>query len=365
MSFWDFGASDLLSAGTSLLGGFLGGGKKSGNSKWDAVIAAQSEKERLENIAGGSGAKSSTEPLESMGDTVARNIGQYGNQMASEFTQKLSSRFIDSKVNNMFSGQSKSERLMQNPSVRGAMDRQYTQARYPGTNVYEQMGGGGGGQPSQGGTTAPQIARKSARDSAQISSTPSIKRLNIEYQDLPHRIREVKSRTAKNVEDTKFVRGPKTAQVGAQTAETKEHTKWIPTLNNIRANLERAKTFLAGTQDVQAQSNIKNIEANTKHKLQTLVTEIQRSGIAKHDETIRKNLARVSNILTGTDARAYVTLGIGAVGALLKSLPLGAIAGAVGMGKKGRGGAPKTPSQWRQWRMDTGKLNKATGALYD
>jgi len=278
--------------------------------------------------------KAGSMPITSQGNL--KSIDQSNNdnkqghlaKIGGQFMNSMSTRLVNEGVNKIFSPKEKS------PLRRGLDDRAYTSARYPGVNPWELSGAGGAGGAGQGGQAVPAAEREnrrliqgqeasSAKRVADIHNEPALKKITYDY-------------------DPKGIVAAQKGQIHAQTRGTDATTtgtlqqnQWRPTLNNIKANLERAKTFLTGTQDIKSQTEVKKIEAETKRQFQQLITDIQQSGIATHDKTIKANLARVSNILAGTNTRAYLTIAGGAATALLRSLPSGFIGRALGMGKGG------------------------------
>ncbi len=314
----------ILGFGGDLLGGFLGSaGSAAGSSLFgggdsdNEQIAAEIKRQKDE---AGSAETTSLKAQESIPDSIATRMGKFGNKMATKFTEDLASKFVGKQVDQLINPQQSALR-------RGLEDRQYTSARYPGVNAWELAGAGGASSSGQGGRAVSEPAQRTQRQINERQITSAQKVADIQAEP---KLAEVHMKYRKS-----GLEQAQTDKAKAETAGTLEHNKWIPTLNNVKANLDRAKTFLTGTQDVAKQSEIKKIEASTKLELQKLVTEVQKSGIASHDKRIRENLKRVSNILTGTDTRAYITLGGAAAGALLRSLPQGLIGGALGFGKGG------------------------------
>ncbi len=293
-------------------------------------------------------------------EEIVTGVKNLGGKLAGNFLNTLGNQFINQKV----SQATQPNRL---PAyARGIEDKQYMDARFPGTTPWEQLGSSGAGS-SQGGRAVASEQRRSARDVAGITSSPALQSVHLEYQRTPHEIRESKSRTGKNIQETKFSRGPatdlaigKTAEAHAKTEGINISNKWINRLSSAENALKGEKGALTYQQRMQTIA-----QANLARK--QLLTEVQKTGLTKANREQQEAYARILKPIKNSDDLAQLMLALGTLGLLT-----GATRGLGGVRNMGRSPMPKkkvdrskwTSKQWRQWRMETGKINKQTGELY-
>ncbi len=220
---------------SGLLGGLFGGSDKSELNASDIIRQIEADKDR----AGGAGDTRSSIPLlESIPESIGKNIGDFGKNMATEFTSKLAERFVSSKVDRLISGKPKS------PVELGLRDKAYTSARYPNVNPWELAGAGG----AQGGAQAGQAIAKSQQDTqrdvsrigassarrvADIHAEPALKEVKAKYYESPRTQAEIS-----HVEAEKDL-------IVSQKGKVQLETKWIPALS-------KAEMLLRGSKGAQA-----------------------------------------------------------------------------------------------------------------
>ncbi len=182
----------LGSIGSSFLTGAAGaagssiGSSITGGSGDDSMAAAVAEKQKEKDFAGRE-AETSLDKVEFMGTSVARNIGEFGHQMAGDFMKQLSSKFVSNTVEGIFN-------KPVDPRKQGMRQRAFTSAAFPGVNPWELSGGSaGGGSGGVGGTAAPSIGARAQRQSADIAARPKLEEVSIKYQKAPHEIDVLKA----------------------------------------------------------------------------------------------------------------------------------------------------------------------------
>ncbi len=349
MGFWANLGSAALTSGLGPLGGVISSslfGSKS-TTNLDMATNAQRNLRESQDVAGSAGNQETSAPtFAKMGAEAGKQIGELGNKFASQFTEELATRFIRRKADKWFGDKPET------PFERGVNQRTYNQAAYPGVNPWEIAGGGGAASTAGGGSAATQQQRESARDVSHISTAPAIKRAEIEYQTLHPKVKllEQQAKTGKAQE----------VGISATTGKTIVETKWLPTLNNIKANLERAQTFKAGSEDTK-------IQEDAKLRSQQLITEIQKSGIAKANNKIQSVIAEYIHWIKGAAIVGGAATGALILGKLLRVLT--GIGGKVMAGGafKGKGitSAPRTGKDFKNWRNTVKGQMKDTAKKYE
>ncbi len=319
--------------GGAIAGGFLGGGSSApGKFERYADLAQRDAhaKELEAQMASGDNS-TSVAPKQSIEEQAGQQIGQFGKDLATEFTDVFKNRFIQNKVDNMFAPKEKP------PWQRGLEQKAYQDQIHPGTNPWERLGSSGGAS-AQGGLAGAAEQRSSARDVAGITSNPALKRANLEFQQTPSKIELNETGATRNkAASTKMGvetqhEETKIPQTIAQTEQTKEQTKWIPTLSNAKASLDAAQTFKAGSEDLKAQAQAKKV-------LQETITEVQKSGIAKSNKVIQKFIADHIEWIKGAaiaGGGATVALAIGKFIKLLRNVNKVPITGVTSNPSKGK-----------------------------
>lgn len=199
--------------------------------------------------------------------------------------------------------------------VSGHQQKAYMDAAYPGTNPWERLGGstgasmGGQGAAQIQATSAENVAGISSRahvDAAHISSLPNLKRVELEYQHLPHKVQETQANINEKIAGAhgKYTTMDLQEQ---QRLESQARTTLIPQLGQAKIQLENAKT------EESAQK--------AKQIIQQTINELANLPAVKENALIQRNLRRVSDVLSGEDWRVYTTLGVAVLGKLITSLP--------------------------------------------
>nr|UXQ88166.1 MAG: DNA pilot protein [Microvirus sp.] len=330
------GASKM---GGELIGGLAGAGPGMGpnmNNLWGLAgngktgrtsdaMSTNAESQRLQSGREGPAdemAATSTPIMESIGSTIRKNTAEIGKQAL----QKFSSAAMDNSINKMFTD---------SPTQRGLKDAQYANARFPGTNPWEQLGGGGGG-PSQGGYTSARIGADASRNSANINQAVAQDRKQSE-------IEKAKAQTGETL----------TREQGI-----KLQNRWINRLSGAKQMMEINKGSLDSAKyNTEIEKPLQVIKQ--------IAHEIQKTKEAYQDTNIKKAIANLSRLARENPTEAKWAGAAGALITAVKGLGRGPIGAILSPGKKKLiKGTNMSPKDWRQWRMDTGKINKETGELY-
>lgn len=332
------GIGSLL-GGVSGFSGIFGGGGSSGTKKFsiEDAIQRQHEMELSENnLAGREGQKSTipapqalpTSAEQTATKLAAQNqtMSQWGKQIAGQSLQTLAQGLASQQLRTKISGK---DRIKEN-IFQSALDKDFIDRKFPGTNPWEQLGSSssassGGGTTVAGihGRASENVARTGAaasRDTAQISSAPAIKRVELEYQEAP------------------YLRGERQAHAGlmsGQTQNVKAHTKHQVALNKSLPELSKAMqmTRIAQTKE---QSNIGQIAARKgelmniqksgkdsdttriarsqiESQAQKGLQEVSRSNILMSDSTVKKAAANLSRAIAESQTLANVAAAIAAL----------------------------------------------------
>lgn len=247
-----------------------------------------------------------------------------GQSLANQFTTQLGSAITTQGVNKLFAPK---EVPITQPNITGAQQKAYMDAAYPGTNAWERLGGSTGS--AAGGTIAARtgarakeeaamIGGRSQITSANIASLPHLKSVELEYQKTPSIIKATHARAGL---DTSKKYLTEQQETGQQYENINKQA-----LDVARTKLMRAQKELTGAHTQQSAEQQKQIIQQTLNALKNMPAIME-------DAKIKRNLRRVSDIMAGEDWRVYTSIGIGAIGGLLRSLPF--IRGAFGgKGKK-------------------------------
>lgn len=326
--------------GSSFASSLFGGSSKGGgNEVSDIIRAQQEEQEREDDIAGFAAQKSTIESpgqIPTTAERLAGQLGEFGNEMAGDFVEKLSSRFIDQKISSIFAPKKVS------PIVRGAQDRAYTTARFPGVNPWE-LAGGGAASGGQGGRAAPSIQRKTAEEtartsaraqerSATITTAPKIEEVNIKYQKLHPEIDQIKAETG--------LKGTQTRLVGHQANIEEIKQDWQHDLSETEIKLKKSM----GQQ----------IDQKTKLEAQQTLNEMQKHPLIKSNAKIQAVLAEYATALAAGKIGAPL---LGIIGTIITMLGIG---GLVKRGKKfQKGNTSIHKPQAFKYRRGSGKIGGA------
>lgn len=321
------GLSDMLMGGGS--SPQAGGGFNNQNViNWGLEQRQKSGTDAANPIVQGA-AKTSSPILEPMAKTLERGahaVTQQAMQRTGQVASRIGSAWLDNKIQGMF---------RPDPMKQGMRDRIYTNVRYPGTNPWEQLRGGGA--PSMGGVTAAQIGTAgrsigahSQREGAHISAEAALKKAPSE------------------IERNKAV-----------TVETRLRSEWIPQLSQMKIDLDNS---------IQSKNSIEynKILEDITHIQKEVLTQIQLTGLTKANKEQQQVYARILKPIRNSDDLAKLFLFLGTAGLIgTASRGLGGIGRTIASPfRKKKVLTNKSPKQWRDWRMQTGKVNKQTGELY-
>lgn len=320
------------SAGKGFLGGLFGGGGSSNSNQAADIIKAQQEEEaRKDNLAGNAEQKSTIpapEPIQTKADRLGQQVGALGKDMAGDFIQQLSSKFIDSKVSSIFRPKTI------NPAVRGASDKAYTNARFPGVNPWE-LAGGGAASGGQGGAVPASINQRTQEEtaetgararqrSAHITSQAPLKSVEIQYQESPHKIRGMQAGAAG--QESENVQKQALEKYANNFADYAKEIKYEDTIIKKAAGTKAMHEGAVAQERVNAET-IRKINESLHSK------EVLRAKTA--DRKVAEAWARVANILAGNDTRASATVALAGLASAIRLItPMGIFGG-----RFGRGGA--------------------------
>ncbi len=304
--------------GSSLSSKLLGGGSSQQDPALDIIKAQQDEQSRQDNLAG-SGDKSTIpepEAIPTQAQRLGQQVGKLGTEFAGDFIEKLSSRFIDSKITSMFAPKQIS------PMARGINDRAYTQARFGGkVNPWEVLGSSAGAG-GQGGRAAPSIQQDTARETAAtgarsqeraagITTAPKIAEVAIKMEKAPHEIDQIKAHTG---------------LAGAQAHQTMKQANWINRLSRSKVDLESAHRG-------QSSAEYNRILESVNHIREQVKTEIEKTGLERANKQQQQAYARVLSPVRNSNDLANLLLALGTAGLFVTATRgVGAVGGAIKAG---------------------------------
>ncbi len=317
------GGGGYAQIGSSIAGIFSGGGNSSaqyGNAKLHDLEDQQADiwndyqgqkqfglAHSPEGDIGTDSQPTSIPPVQSIAQKAgewAKNFGkQYGGQMLAQMSNKLMNHQVDKMLAPSAGDMRTSARR------RGENDALYDKTRFPQATQWDILGKGGAS--GQGGASSSATAAEGQRKAASISAQPNLIKANLEWQRQPEITSELQKRGQLHLAGAK--------KASAEVPHTQAKTVNQEMVNRWQNDLSRAQTALTQRNTDKSSAQAANTRQDTKNKIQTLLTEIQKTGIAKHDKSIKKALANVATWLAVGKVAAPIGGALGALSWALSS----------------------------------------------